>query len=202
MNTLPKRRRHEHKYTPGNLAETSRTALGDIADPEMAALLGRIAARFTHLETALAAPLALLLGSDPDTAGYVLRSMRSANVRAELITALPQKARRNIGRGDAWDEVLGKFRKINQRRNAFVHAHWFTADDGSTSASFFDEHGLIQFSARKVEKSELETLLAEISVLHLELAVLPSWDTRDDEAVRVPSPKSGLARRRTLARGD
>lgn len=170
MNTPPRIKRHAPTYPTGGLmGSDTGSASGSLEDSNIAALIGKIAAAFVHLESQMAHVLANLAGTDFTTAGYMLRAVKSPRGRIELMEALLQKAPAGLSRGAEWDAMLREFSRLNSRRNDFIHAHWWSGADGTTWASIWDDHGLTPFSARRIEATELSKLLTDIGVAQMAL---------------------------------
>lgn len=183
MNTKPKIRRHGTSALRPEMPQGG--AVGTINDPDIALALARVVSSFVHLEAQLASPLAELAGCDMQTAGYMLRAIKSPRGRVDLLRELLTKAPRNKERVAAWDELIAEFWRINGRRNAYVHGYWWTHEDGSTWLAEEAEHGISMLAARAVSGQELEQLSAEIGACLLRVV---SWRWLIETQPQLPTP--------------
>ncbi len=113
--------------------------------------------------------LALLLNMrDPVSTGYILRTIRSPKGRYDVMKGLLEKAPVNKAKDQEHDRILAEFWSINQRRNAYVHGHWYTSDENYSSWLLEpndDDHGFGLTDARPVARDELVGVIERIDKL-------------------------------------
>lgn len=97
-----------------------------IANVEVASQVGHFVSTFPHLEEMMENFAAVVLGTDPDIATHVMRSIISAKARMDFLRDALERGQRNSERPAKFDEVLDEFKAINDFRNDLVHAKYQT----------------------------------------------------------------------------
>lgn len=142
-------------------------------DESILANLGRIATLFGHLEDQMALALAVMMGSDDETAArYIYRSIVSTDAKTKTMRRL-LGCPINQKLDTYYDDALTEFEYICGRRNLYMHGLWATRSDG---AVFIVERPDGEYLAlarkrRRVTSGELEGLLKRMMSLHLSLAI-------------------------------
>lgn len=177
MNTPPTPKRYNPKFSEDSLVHRGPGgAAGAIKDEAVAALLAQLVSSFVHLEDYMGWVLAGLAGTDPTTAGYILRAIKSPRGRVDLLEALLQKAPRNREKGPEWDRLISDFWNVNKARNRYVHGHWWTDHNGKTWFAPTDEHGLSPFQATELEIADLQNTVDQVGTLLLDVvSVARGW---------------------------
>jgi hypothetical protein len=139
--------------------------------------LGAITVQFGTLELHVNMLCGQLLvgGPDPQLGGTIMEELISFKVKLDLLTSLLEKLPRNKDRGPEYDDIITKLRKINLRRNGYVHGLWYTAKDGSTWLGPTKHNAYNSFFAKEVSLEELSTFLTDLVAVRDELlrTILP-----------------------------
>jgi len=190
MNTPPKVKRYT--YTKNSFQTLGGSYASGLFDPKYSLALAAIVSGFPHLEGMMGHLLAVLLGLDDteiDTAGYVLRAIKSPSGRTDIMKDLLELSPRNVGLGPEYDEILKEFRAVSRLRNEYVHGLWFTHNEGTEILlAIRDEHGWGLLAAAPVKIEDMELVSVRIWNLYFKVfkTTLPEFQKRR------PAPESHL----------
>lgn len=184
MNTPPLRRRFVMPWDRMRFPAETGTAAAQLSNPEYAIRFAMIVSEFEHLEDAMAAMMALLMGSpDKHSAGYILRAIRSPSARREVMTTLLQQAPHNQHLGPEYDDHLAEYTALSRARNDYVHGLWYTdEDDGSVRLARKNEHGLSFLLAAPEPIENLDNILGRIRSLRIKVYL--AWSSAQRQKKR------------------
>lgn len=141
-------------------------ASGGMWNPEFAAEYGKLVAYWPHIEDRLQDVMGELIGSFMETpTRQVFRAIASQDARIKVMRSLLQNSKRNKNKGEAYDDIIDDFEKLNRKRNKFVHGLWWTHDSGRMYLQPASTEEFSFLSQREVKIEEIKEIVAEMSEL-------------------------------------
>lgn len=103
-----------------------------------------------------------LKDSDLNTARLLFTSLVNQKIRIDLMRQLLERSWHNRDKGQAFDQVIDEFKKLNDLRNKYVHGRWWTHEDGHTFLQVDNSvlHSHVEY--HRVTKRELESFLTRL----------------------------------------
>lgn len=162
MNKPPKRYTHK-RAKPGQHT-------GIIENDEIAALLGRFIAKWTHTEEMMVGLfMELTTIQDEGIARITFRSIIAQRAREKIMRAALQRALVHKSKPAIFDELITEFMALNDVRNDCVHGRWWTDDAHRTILQVELATWDHAVDGREVTKAEIEDNMQKMNELMLKL---------------------------------
>jgi len=140
-----------------------------VQDPEFLRHIGHAVTLWPMLEDTFVTVLANLLGgTGHEVATEIFHALVAQNTRLPILNALLQNTVQNADKPDAYDEVIDEFKRLNDKRNEFIHSYWVTND--KTKKVYLCPSKRTVFVAiadgRVIELEEILTFILDCLKLH------------------------------------
>jgi hypothetical protein len=101
--------------------------IGELVPTEFQAVLGKIVARWAHLEEMMIMFMSELMGeTESPPARQIFRSVNSTRARIAIIRSLLEESPHNKDKGAEFDAIIDEFASLTSERNNYVHGLWYT----------------------------------------------------------------------------
>jgi hypothetical protein len=98
-----------------------------ILNPSVATVYGRVITIWPFVEDSAALILRDLLGgAHPEAAQTVFHTLLQQSTRIPVLTALLEDTRINRDKSLLYDELIARYKSLNDERNRYVHWYWIT----------------------------------------------------------------------------
>ena len=131
MNTPKTVKRDQNAVRTKNDIQTRTIPSGSYSpgcgDQAISIALADAITNWPFVEDAMVAVLRSLLGGPPEEiASSVFHALIAQNTRLPVMRSLLEDTRANRDRPEVYDDILNEFKRLNSRRNDYVHHYWYT----------------------------------------------------------------------------
>lgn len=138
----------------------------------IAASVGILVSRMTHIEERFTSLLAILAGCDQTTARLIFRSLQSDPPRLAIVRSLVARLADQTQQ-KVYLAAIGEFEKIKGIRNAYIHGFWQTHSQSKRAFLTSDlktDHPILR--GREVERGDIQKVIIRANMLEYELLKL------------------------------
>jgi hypothetical protein len=171
--------------------------IGELTPPAFQQVLGRIVARWAHLEEMMITFMSFLLGDDlMPPARQIFRSVYGTQARIAIMRSLLEEAHINKSKGPEYDEIIDEFESLTKERNNYVHGLWWTNED--TGAVLRSDPNITSdvgtfLDAKPVAIKQGEHVLTRMDILFGRIIRMMGKRVEEKERLAKPPPPSDKA---------
>lgn len=157
-----------------------------IKNEEYTRCLGEILYLWANVEYFMPSFLAALVGGAHGSEYQIWHSIINANARIKVMESLLRHNPANVNRSPAYAWTLKRYKKLNERRNTYVHALWSTRGDGEV---FYQElnpemPGTPPSTRRKIAVKELKEYIWRLEAFQIYLSHAGYLSTENTERAK------------------